>query len=101
MKNFRTLNLAIAFYQDCQKLKNKLKLTGAMKDQFERASLSIPLNLSEGSAKSSAKERRKFYRTSLGSLREIQCILTLINNSDLSPQADVLGAHLFCLSRNT
>ncbi len=42
-----------------------------MKNQFQRAMLSIVLNLAEGSAKSSHKERRKFYEISLGSLREV------------------------------
>ena len=51
MKNFRTLELAMKFYQN---FKN-VKLSGAMKNQFERSLLSIVLNLSEGSAKPIAK----------------------------------------------
>lgn len=53
MNEFRTLSLAKIFYKECQ----TLKLHGAMKDQFERAVLSIPLNLAEGSAKPTARDR--------------------------------------------
>ena len=97
MKNFRTYELAITFYKNTQ----KITLTGPIKNQFERASLSIALNLAEGSAKPTRKDRRKFYRIALGSLRESQCILRLIDNSDLAKEADKLGAHLFKLCQNT
>lgn len=65
MKNFRTLQLAIQFHKDCQ----GLKLSSIAKDQFDRACLSIPLNLSEGAAKPTERDRMKFYFTALGSMR--------------------------------
>ncbi|MBI4925211.1 MAG: four helix bundle protein, partial [Bdellovibrio sp.] len=77
----------------------RLKLKGNKRDQFERAILSIVLNLSEGSAKSSAKEREKFYRISLGSLREVQTLLDLFGTPELIHEADCLGAFLYCLCR--
>ena len=43
MKNFRTYNLAKNFYRNGQGLRFK----GAIRNQFERASLSIVLNLAE------------------------------------------------------
>ena len=76
MQKFKTYQLAIQFYRKS----NNLNLKGPMKNQFQRALLSIPLNLSEGSAKSSAKERKKLYEISLGSLREVQTILSLVNH---------------------
>ena len=36
-----------------------------LKDQFKRAASSIVLNLAEGSAKPTAKDRKKFYYISL------------------------------------
>ncbi len=65
MQKFKTYQLAINFYRNSR----KLNLREPLKNQFHRASLSIVLNLAEGSAKPTAKERRKFYRISLGSLR--------------------------------
>jgi len=97
MKNFRTYELARAFYKSTQ----KLNLTGPIKNQFERATLSIVLNLAEGSAKPTRKDRRKFYRIALGSLRESQCILSLLENKNLEDEANILGAHLFKLCQNT
>ena len=97
MEKFKTYKLAIQFYQNsCN-----LNLKAPMKNQFQRACLSIVLNLAEGSAKSSAKERKKFYEISLGSLREIQAILTLVNHHNLIKEADRLGAFLYKLCKNT
>ncbi len=97
MKNFRTYQLAMSFYQESR----KIRLRGPMKDQFERAVLSIPLNFAEGSAKTSAKERRKFYRIALGSLREVQCLLELSGEKKLFAKADNLAAHLYRLCLRT
>lgn len=97
MKKFRTYELAIEFYKECQ----KAKVNSSMKDQFDRASLSIPLNLAEGGAKPTAKDRRKFYRIALGSLREVQCLLELSNNKVLQCHADKLAASLYKLCIKT
>ena len=85
MKKFKTYQLATQFYHKS----NNLGLKGPMKNQFQRACLSIVLNLAEGSAKSSHKERKKFYEISLGSLREVQAILTLINHQKLEPVSKI------------
>ena len=58
------------------------------------------LNLAEGSAKPTAKDRKKFYYISLGSLREVQAILNMIGHVDLTKQADQLGAYLYKLCQN-
>ena len=97
MKNFRTLNLAIEFYHQAK----NLKLPGPLNNQFQRALLSIPLNLSEGSAKPTAKDRARFYHIALGSLREVQTLLRLIDNQSLQQKADLIGAHLYKLCKYT
>ena len=97
MKKFKTYQLANQFYHKS----NNLSLRGPIKNQFQRACLSIVLNLAEGSAKSSNRERRKFYEISLGSLREVQAILTLVNHQRLIKEADKLGAFLYKLCKNT
>ena len=93
MKNFRTYELSIQFYKDCQ----GLKLSSIARDQFDRALLSIPLNLSEGAAKPTERDRKKFYFTALGSLREVQTLLALFGTPGLAQKADVLAAHLYRL----
>ena len=97
MKNFKTYQLAIQFYNNSK----NLYLKEPLRNQFQRATLSIVLNLAEGSAKTSRKERRKFYRISLGSLREVQAILEIMNDKTLIAQIDRLGAFLYRLCKNT
>lgn len=96
MKNFRTYELAKDFYQECR----RIKLSGAMKNQFERASLSIVLNLSEGSGKPTRKDRAKFYFIAYGSLSETRTLLDLSGNNALETQADKLGAYIWKLAHN-
>ena len=62
LKNFRTYQMARSFYFNCRGLKMK----GHCKDQFDRALLSIVLNLAEGSGKLTAKDKRRFYAIAFG-----------------------------------
>ena len=96
MKNFRTYELAKQFHKDCQ----KLKLRAPYKDQFERALLSVILNLVEGSAKPTAKDRKRFYAISMGSLRETQAILDLCGHAELLQRSDSVAACLYRLIQN-
>ena len=97
MKKFKTYQIAVQFYRNS----NKLHLKEPLRNQFNRACLSIVLNLTEGSAKPTAKDRRKFYRISLGSLREVQAILDITGHIELIKEADKLGAFLYKLCKNT
>ena len=66
LQKFRTYQLSVLFYKSAQ----QLRLPRHLKDQMNRASSSICLNLAEGSGKKTAKDKIKFYSISLGSLRE-------------------------------
>jgi len=92
MNKFRSAELAKALYRRIKLLPVK----GEVKDQLHRASLSVCLNLAEGSAKATVKERTRFYQISLASLREVQMILDL-EELPYRREADILGAHLFKL----
>ena len=70
MKSFRTLDLAIQFHDDV----NQLKISGHLRDQILRASSSIALNLSEGNAKFSVKEKKRFFQMAYSSQKECQTI---------------------------
>jgi four helix bundle protein len=95
MKTFRTLDLAIGF----SKLAGQLKYKDHLKEQLERAESSIALNLSEGNAKGSAREKPNIFHMAYGSLRECQTIFKLMNLDDkkLLDHADALGACLYKL----
>lgn len=96
MKKFRTLDLAIKFYNEAKDEKFPKR---HLQDQFDRALLSIVLNLSEGNAKPTVKDRRKFFYTALGSLREVQTLLQVTDKMILFQGSDSLGAHLYCLCK--
>lgn len=61
----------------------------------------VALNLSEGSAKPSSKERAKFYRIALASLRECETIFQLIDlqNKQVIELEDILARHLYKLCK--
>ena len=95
LKQFRTYQLAVEFYQQCQ----QARMPSFLKTQLLRAASSVALNLAEGSTRPRAgKDRARFYQIALGSLRESQAAL------DLNPQlsalhrlADHLGASVYRL----
>lgn len=78
MKTFRTLELAIEFY----KLSQQIQLPKHLRDQLDRASSSIALNLAEGNAKFSYKDKARIYQIAYGSLRECQTIFLLVEIKD-------------------
>jgi len=95
MKSFRTLDLAIEFHKQA----TKLKATGHLKDQLLRAASSVPLNLAEGNAKFSVKEKKRFYLTAYGSIKECQTIFKMMESCDpeIIKTADHLGASIYKL----
>ncbi|MBS1586494.1 MAG: four helix bundle protein [Bacteroidetes bacterium] len=59
-------------------LKGNKAIPGYVKDQWGRASLSIMLNIAEGSGKFGNKDRRNFYVTARGSSFECASLTTFL-----------------------
>ena len=97
-KSFRTYELALQFYKECQ----KLEVRGAIKNQLDRAVLSIPLNLAEGRGRRTLTDQKHFFQIAYGSAEECKAILALVTPtpSDLTNMADALCAHLYRLIQN-
>jgi four helix bundle protein len=96
MKKLFALELAIEF---CE-LTRSLRMPQHLKEQFERAVSSIALNLSEGSAKPTVRDRRKYYYIALGSFRESETILRLTGaKPEVVGKANFLGACLYRLCK--
>ncbi|MBL6989154.1 MAG: four helix bundle protein [Bacteriovoracaceae bacterium] len=94
LRKFRTYQMAIMFYKGVQ----KLRLPRHLRDQMDRASSSVVLNLAEGSGKRTPKDQRRFYSISLGSLRECEAVMDLVEvDSELRQLADHIGACLYRL----
>ena len=64
-------------------LKNNKKLDIYLKDQLKRASISIVINIAEGSGKFSKPDKRNFYTTARGSTYECASLLELILEEEL------------------
>ena len=99
MIKFRTFEIAVQFYR----LSVTLPLRGAIREQLNRAALSVPLNLAEGRGKPTVKDQLQFFHIAFGSIRECQAILTIadLQGSEAWKLLDSLAAHLYRLIKNS
>jgi four helix bundle protein len=69
---------SIAFCAWTGELLNSISAKAAAKDQLDRASTSIPLNIAEGNGKFSAKDRARFLEIARGSALECAAALDVL-----------------------
>ena len=98
MKNFRTYDITINFYNECL----KLHVNNTLRNQLTRASSSIALNLAEGRGRKTLADKKHFFQIALGSAYESRAILDLVINTpqNLKMQADSICAHIYKLIKN-
>ena len=100
LKDFRAYQMAIRFHKNCKKLFGPPYL----KYQLLRASSSAVLTLAEGSERATIPDRRRFFRMAMGSIRECQAILEIMDDSKVLDEAkklaDSLGAITFKLCQS-
>lgn len=78
--------LAVAFQPLAAELVAKAGYN--LRDQFERAALSIALNVAEGAARMSGRERRRFYEIARGSAAECGALIAVLQARGLvTPEA--------------
>ena len=99
MSDFRTYDLSVKFYQ----LAQEVQMPRHLKDQLNRASSSVTLNLAEGNAKFSYKDKARIYQIAYGSFRECQAIfdLTQVEDRELLNVSKHLGSSLYRLIEST
>lgn len=83
------------FYHSTQNIKLPLHL----RDQINRAASSISLNLAEGNAKFSYRDKSRIYQIAYGSFRECQTILRLsgMTTAEVDEVSKHLGSSLYRL----
>ena len=110
-KNIDIYHLSYTFVLDVYKLTKDFPKSEEhnITSQIRRASVSIPLNIVEGSAKASDKEFIHYLNTAYGSAKEVEVLLQLcvdlnyLSDGDftfLADHLDELNAKLFLFLRN-
>jgi four helix bundle protein len=82
----------IEFCASIGELLNSISAKAAAKDQLDRASTSIPLNIAEGNGKFSAKDRARFFEVARGSALECAaCLDVLLARKLITENQVILG----------
>jgi four helix bundle protein len=80
---------AISFVGWCEAILQHCPDKAAVKDQLDRASTSIPLNIAEGNGKLSSRDRCRFLEIARGSAVECAACLDILAVKHRLPAADV------------
>ena len=91
--NFLAYELALKLYAQCEAIKAKHYIS----DQLNRAALSVVLNLAEATGKPTKPEQRRFFSIALGSLRETQALLRILEQQPVYELSDRLGGMIYRL----
>jgi four helix bundle protein len=83
---------AIAFCGWVGEFLAAISAKAAAKDQLDRASTSIPLNIAEGNGKFSAKDRARFFEMARGSALECAACLDVLLVRKLAGEEQVVPA---------
>jgi four helix bundle protein len=81
---------AIAFCGWVGEFLSAISARAAAKDQLDRASTSIPLNIAEGNGKFSAKDRARFFEIARGSALECAACLDVLLVRKLATEEQVV-----------
>ena len=76
-------DMALKFHVGAMSLLPKRGFTN-LRDQLERASLSVVLNIAEGAGRSSPADRRRFFTIAMGSLLECGALLEVLRRRRIS-----------------
>jgi len=99
-----SIELVKEIYKFCQKLPKSERF--ALADQLKRSSISIILNIAEGTGSLGDKEFKKFLRNSLKSLYETVAGIKIaenlfnVNGKTNLEKCDIIGKQLNCLIKS-
>ncbi len=108
-RNLEVYKKAKLFHLFCLKLLEESKPTNYARDQLGRASMSIVLNIAEGSGKFSKPDRRSFFVIARASIFECVAVVDLLHDQnkvndidfeEFIKNADELSRILFAMIKN-
>ena len=84
-ENLRAYQLSLDWVESTESFcdKSKDKLTRAFVNQFQRAALSIPLNIAEGNGRWHQAEKRQFFWIARGSVFECVPLIEILKRKKL------------------
>lgn len=88
-EKLRVYQEAVQFVSWADNFMQSVPRNAAAKDQLDRASTSVPLNIAEGNGKFSIKDRRRFLGNAYGSAVECAACLDVFAAKKLVQPADV------------
>ena len=71
----RSMELVVRIYEICRK--SPLAKDWGLRDQLQRAAVSVPANIAEGYERTSRKEYIHFINVAKGSVGEVRCLLRI------------------------
>lgn len=92
-EKFKAYQIAIRFVELSLRILDKLEKGNAdLRDQLKRAAMSIPLNIAEGSGRTSIVERRRYYTIARGSAMECAAVCDILLLLRREDDTDLLNA---------
>jgi four helix bundle protein len=82
------------FHLQCKALINKKNIKSYSKDQLQRASFSVVLNIAEGSGRFSKPDRKNFFIISRSSIFECVAIIDILKDENILEQSDYVQLEL-------
>lgn len=89
-ENLKAYQISLDWVETVERLckNSKNELTRAFVDQFQRAALSVPLNLAEGNGRWHSAEKRQFLWIARGSVFECVPLVEILKRKKLISEAD-------------
>lgn len=89
-------SLFLLIVKIAHKLPSEYKYT--IGDQVIRSSLSIVLNIAEGSGKESDKELNRYFNIAMGSVNETLAVIDVLHDLRIADTEKIEGAEKLCVS---
>lgn len=93
----KSLDLVEKIYKLTQTFPSEEKF--GITSQIRRAAVSVPSNIAEGAARKGSKEFSRFLYISLGSLAEIETLLTISNRLKFSSEDSIIVEEIIHIRR--